>query len=81
MDLQAIASLIGSLGFPIVCCVIMFNQLQKDREQSAALRESDRAAHTAEMEKITSALNNNTIVMQKLIDTLTFSDQSEGKHS
>ena len=80
MDLQAIASLIGSLGFPIVACVIMFNQLQKDREQAAALRESDRAAHAAEMEKITSALNNNTIVMQKLIDTLTFSDQ-EGKHS
>ena len=79
MDLTNIASLVGSLGFPIVCCVVMFLQLEKDRESNNAMRESDRVAHAKEMEKITEALNNNTIVMQRLVDT--FSHTENGKHS
>lgn len=26
MDIQVISQLIGSLGFPIVCCIVMFYQ-------------------------------------------------------
>lgn len=80
MDLSTIVSLIGSLGFPIVCCIIMFKQMEKDRERNAELREADRASHAAEMDKVTTALNNNTIVMQKLVDTLA-DTSTVGKHS
>ena len=79
MDLSAIASIIGSLGFPIVCCVSMFKQLQDDREASAAQREADRHEHKREMENITAALQNNTLVMQKLVDTLSYPEQ--GSHT
>lgn len=80
VDLQTIVSMIGSLGFPIVACVILFNSIEKERVANNEQREKDRSEHRAEMEKITEALNNNTLVMQKLIDTLTY-DGNTGRHS
>ncbi len=60
MDFSGIAQLIGSLGFPIAACIYLFYSMEKERE-----------AHKTEMDKITEALNNNTLVMQQLIDSLT----------
>lgn len=71
MDLSSIAQLIGTLGFPIAACCYLFYSMQKEREQNASQREADRLEHKQEMEKVTDALNNNTIVVQKLVDALT----------
>ena len=59
MDINAIVSAIGSLGFPIVACVALFWQNWKQSEQ-----------HKAETDKLSESLNNNTLVMQKLLDKL-----------
>ena len=71
MDLSNIAQLIGTLGFPIAACCYLFYSMQEERKQNAAQREADRLEHKQEMEKVTVALNNNTIVVQKLVDALT----------
>lgn len=71
-DFSVIAQLIGSLGFPIAACIYMFYSNNKERESNAAQREADRLEHKAEMERMTEALNNNTIVIQKLVDTLNY---------
>ncbi len=57
MDANAITSLIGSLGFPIVACIAMFWKMNKQDE-----------LHKEEIEKVTVALNNNTIALTKLVD-------------
>lgn len=59
MDAQSIAAMISTLGFPIVCCGACFWFINKNQEQ-----------HKQEMDKMSEAINNNTIVMQKLIDKL-----------
>ena len=59
MDMQAITSLIGSLGFPIVCCIAMFSMLNKERE-----------SHKEEMDKVSATINNNTLALQALADKL-----------
>lgn len=59
MDINAIVSAIGSLGFPIVACTALFWQNWKQSEQ-----------HKAETDKLSESLNNNTLVMQKLLDKL-----------
>ena len=59
MDVGVITQLIGSLGFPIAMCVAMFWMLFKQSEQ-----------HKSEMDKITEALNNNTIALTKLATKL-----------
>lgn len=56
MDIQVITSLIGSLGFPIVCCIALFWYITKSAKQ-----------HKEEMDKMSEAINNNTNVMNQLI--------------
>jgi preprotein translocase subunit YajC len=59
MDMNVVASLIGSLGFPIVCCIALFWFLNKTNAQ-----------HKEEMNKMSEAINNNTAVMNKLIEEI-----------
>ena len=59
MDVQAITSIITNVGFPIAVCLICFWYINKMQEQ-----------HKAETDKLAEALNNNTLVMQKLINSL-----------
>lgn len=55
MDANTIIQLVGSLGFPIVMCGALFWRMVKSDEQ-----------HKAEMDKLSEALNNNTIALTKL---------------
>ena len=59
MDVQAITSIITNVGCPIAVCLICFWYINKMQEQ-----------HKAETDKLAEALNNNTLVMQKLISNL-----------
>ena len=59
MDIQAITSIIGSLGFPIAACIAMFSMLNKEREE-----------HKSEMAQVTEAIQNNTLALQALKDKL-----------
>lgn len=70
MGVNEVMQIIGSLGFPIAACVYLFWSMQKERENNAAQREADRLEHKQEMEKVTDALNNNTLVIQQLVDML-----------
>ena len=54
-----IVQIIAQLGFPIAMCLLLFWYVTKKDE-----------AHKEEMDKISEALNNNTLVMQKLVDKL-----------
>ena len=57
MDFNGITQLIGSLGFPIVVAIACFWYINKQTEQ-----------HKAEIDKMAEAVNNNTLVLQKLLD-------------
>lgn len=55
MDLSQISSIIGSLGFPIFMCILLYNRMDKQDER-----------HQEEMSKLTESLNNNTIALTEL---------------
>lgn len=59
MDANTIIQIVGSLGFPIVMCGALFWNQVKSNEQ-----------HKAEMDKLSEALNNNTLAITKLSDKL-----------
>ena len=59
MDIGAIQSLIANLGFPIACVIAMFWMLNKESEN-----------HKEEMQKVTEALNNNTLALTELRDMI-----------
>ena len=70
VDANAIIALIQSVGFPIVMCGLMAAYVKyitdKNREEIAEERE----AHKQEMSQVITAINNNTIVIEKLIAKL-----------
>ena len=55
MDISTITNIIGSLGFPIACCIYLFYTLNKQQEN-----------HKTETEQLKEAIENNTVILQKL---------------
>lgn len=59
MDITALTQLIGSLGFPIACCIYLIYSNNKANE-----------AHKEEIDKLRQTVENNTHVMIKLCSKL-----------
>lgn len=57
MDVNMLTQLIGSLGFPIVCCAYLFWENHNQRE-----------THAAKEEKLTEAINKLTSAINVLIE-------------
>ena len=55
--MEDIVSIISNVGFPIACVCVMFYQMEQERK-----------AHKEESEKWTEAINNNTKVMEKVLE-------------
>lgn len=71
MDVATLTTLIGSFGFPIVACISMGWYVKHLTDQQRKEIADMTAEHKAEMQEVTTALNNNTIAIQKLCDRLT----------
>lgn len=84
--MQDVVTLIQTVGFPIACAIAMFIMLKKETE--AHKEESEKLTNTiGEMKlsfndaihkqetSITQAINNNTLVIQKLLDKLEKDDK------
>lgn len=79
--MQDFLTIVQSLGFPIACVIALFVMLQNEqkahREESAALSQTitdlkiafSDSIHEQES-TVTEAINNNTLVIQKLLDKL-----------
>ena len=70
MDIQTILQAITTVGFPIVCCAAMMWYVKystdRNRDDLTALNEM----HRAEMMEMTEAVNNNTVVLNRLCELL-----------
>ena len=58
-DLNGILTAISTVGFPIVMCCALFWKMDKQDKD-----------HKEEQEKLTAAIQNNTVVMQQVVDKL-----------
>lgn len=70
MDVNTILQAVGTLGFPIVCSIAMAWYVKyitdRNREDIDKINEQ----HQQEMKEVTTALNNNTLALQKLSDVI-----------
>lgn len=66
MDTNTIISMVSGLGFPIVACFGCAWYINKQSD-----------SHKSEIEKITQALNNNTLALTRLIDKLGGENESK----
>lgn len=70
MDTNTIMTLVGSLGFPIAACIGMAYFFAKANDNYRLDMKEASSKHKEEIDKMSEALNNNTLVIQKLIDKL-----------
>lgn len=66
MDVNALISVISTVGFPIAVCLILFLYIYKKQEKSDDT-----------ISKLTEVIQNNTYTIQRLIDKL--GDDENGK--
>lgn len=59
MDVGSITQIVSTVGFPIAMCIALLWCIKEMADK-----------HKQETEKFTEALNNNTLVLQKLCDTI-----------
>lgn len=57
--LNVLSNLIGTIGFPCVMSILLLNRMSKQDE-----------LHKEEISKLSEALNNNTVVIEKLNEKL-----------
>ena len=74
MNVQDLLSVISTVGFPIACCIAMMWYVKyttdQNREEISKLNEQ----HNQEMKEVTTAINNNTLALQKLCDLMKTED-------
>lgn len=63
MDFSVITQLISSIGFPIVMCIILIWYIKDTSDKSL----EERKNYYAELQGVKDAINNNSLVMQKLL--------------
>lgn len=75
MDMQIFIQAVTQVGFPIVCCGAMMWYVKystdKNREEVDKLNEQ----HRQEMTDMTTAVNNNTVVLTRLCEILKSGDE------
>lgn len=79
--MQEMVQLISTVGFPIVVSLIMFyyvrDQGDKNREDVKALNE----AHKEELLTVIDAINNNTVALTELKDSLSNKEIVKHEHT
>lgn len=66
MELETVTNLIGDIGFPIAISIILMYYIMKLTEN-----------HNNEVKALTNALNNNTVILQRVCDKLDLELESE----
>ncbi|MCM1439814.1 MAG: hypothetical protein NC131_11535 [Roseburia sp.] len=70
MDVNMIIQLVNGVGFPIAACVALFWNSIQERKYNTEQRELDRKQHEDETEKVRTAVENNTVVITKLLERM-----------
>lgn len=63
MDVNVITQVISNIGFPCAMCLLMYYHMHKQTE-----------AHSEEISKLTSVINENTVATKQLVALLSKND-------
>lgn len=72
MDANTLITLLQTTAFPIAACVAMGWYVKYITDQHRQDRQKSDCEHKETIEKITEALNNNTLAIQKLSERLVY---------
>lgn len=76
---ETVVQVVQSLGFPIAMCIAMGAYVKYTEDKSREERIELQTQHVEEMESVKTALNNNTMALQKLVDELNKGGDESGE--
>lgn len=76
-EFELIVKSITSLGFPIVCCIGMGFYIKYIIDKSNARIDLLNEKHKTETDAMREAINNNTLVLQRLLDKLSIDKEDK----
>lgn len=77
MDANVIITMVGSLGFPIVACIFVALFFSKTQDNYRNDIKEMQASHKIETDKMTEAINNNNLLLQRLLDRFDKEDRDD----
>ena len=77
MGFTEITTLLGSFAFPIVACLVMGWYVKYQMDENNKQLKDVREEHKSEIDKVTEALNNNTVAINKLCERLVSKNVTE----
>lgn len=75
--LETIVQIVQNDGFPIAMCIAMGAYVKYMYDKSREERLETQSQHVEEMNSIKTALENNTLALQELVDKLNGGDKNE----
>lgn len=76
---ETVIQVVQSVGFPIAMCIAMGAYVKYTEDKSREERIELQTQHVEEMESVKTALNNNTMALQKLVDELNKGGDESGE--
>ena len=67
---ETIVQIVQSVGFPIAMCIAMGAYVKYTEDKSREERVEMQTQHAEEMDSVKTALNNNTLALQELVEKL-----------
>lgn len=67
---ETIVQIVQSVGFPIAMCIAMGAYVKYTEDKSREERTEMQTQHAEEMDSVKTALNNNTLALQELVEKL-----------
>lgn len=67
---ETIVQIVQSVGFPIAMCIAMGAYVKYTEDKSREERVEMQTQHAEEMDSVKTALNNNTLALQELVERL-----------
>jgi hypothetical protein len=79
LDYSSILDSIANNGFPVVACLVMGYFFKYVYDNNRADMNKMHESYSTELDKVKEVLNNNTLVIQQLIDFLKFKEKGDDK--
>lgn len=67
---ETVVQIVQSVGFPIAMCIAMGAYVKYTEDKSREERVEMQTQHAEEMDSVKTALNNNTLALQELVEKL-----------
>lgn len=77
MDFSSILDSIANNGFPVVACLVMGYFFKYVYDNNRIDMNKMHESYSTELDKVKEVLNNNTLVIQQLIDFLKFKEKGD----